>query len=79
MSKVIEKKILPKYFIEVQSGKKNFELRKDEDNIQEGDMLVLNEFNDGSSTGKSVIRRVTYVLRNVPEDGLQEGYCIIGF
>ena len=79
MSKVIEKKILPKYFIEVQSGKKNFELRKDEDNIQEGDMLVLNEFNDGSSTGRSVIRRVTYVLRNVPEYGLQEGYCIIGF
>lgn len=51
MSKAIEKKILPKYFTEVQSGKKNFELRKDEDNIQEGDMLVLNEFNDGSSTG----------------------------
>ena len=79
MSKVIEKKILPKYFIEVQSGKKNFELRKDEDNIQEGDILILNEFNNGSSTGKSVIRRVTYVLRNVPEYGLQEGYCIIGF
>ena len=79
MSKVIEKKILPQYFTEVQSGKKNFELRKDEDNIQEGDILVLNEFNDGSSTGRSVIRRVTYVLRNVPEYGLQEGYCIIGF
>lgn len=79
MSKVVEKKILPQYFQEVQSGKKNFELRKDEDNIQEGDILVLNEFNDGSSTGRSVIRRVTYVLRNVPEYGLQEGYCIIGF
>lgn len=79
MSKVVEKKILPQYFREVQSGKKNFELRKDEDNIQEGDILVLNEFNDGSSTGRSVIRRVTYVLRNVPEYGLQEGYCIIGF
>lgn len=79
MSKVVEKKILPQYFQEVQAGKKNFELRKDEDNIQEGDILVLNEFNDGSSTGRSVIRRVTYVLRNVPEYGLQEGYCIIGF
>lgn len=79
MSKVVEKKILPQYFQEVQSGKKNFELRKDEDNIQEGDVLVLNEFNDGSRTGRYVIRRVTYVLRNVPEYGLQEGYCIIGF
>lgn len=81
MSKVVTKKILPKYFIEVQAGRKNFELRKDEDDIQAGDILVLNEFNpaNGNSTGRSIKRRVTYVLRNVPGYGLQEGYCIIGF
>lgn len=79
--KTICKKILPKYFEAVQAGRKNFELRKDEDNVRVGDMLILEEFNpaDGSSTGKQIKRKVTYVLRNVPEYGLPPGYCIIGF
>ena len=81
MGKVISKKILPKYFSEVCEGRKNFEIRKDEDNFQAGDLLVLEEYNpaNGSRTGKKTIRRVTYVLRNVPEYGLMPGYCIIGF
>ena len=32
--KSIEKKILPKYFRAVRKEEKNFELRKDEDNVQ---------------------------------------------
>ena len=79
--KKFHKKILLEYFKEVQEGRKNFELRKDEDNIQVGDKLVLEEFNPatGSRTGRTVVRMVTYVLRDVPEYGLKEGYCIIGF
>ena len=43
---MISKKILPHYFWEVWDGNKNFELRKDEDDIQTGDELVLEEWKD---------------------------------
>ena len=78
MGKTINKKILPQYFEAVKDKRKNFELRKDEDNIQVGDTLVLNEW-DGAYTGRHVTRDVKYVLRNVPEYGLKDGYCIISW
>ena len=74
----VRKKILPEYFDAVQEYRKNFELRKDEDNIQVGDELILEEWN-GEYTGNYTWRKVTYVLRNVPEYGLKDGYCIIGW
>lgn len=76
--KTVRKKILPEYFQDVKSRKKNFEIRKDEDDIQPGDVLVLEEWN-GFYTGASLRRNVKYVLRNVPEYGLMPGYCIIGW
>lgn len=79
MRKYIEKKILPKYFIEVIKDNKHFEIRKDEDNAQVGDILVLKEWDDGKYTGNETVITITYVLRNVPEYGLQDGYCILGW
>lgn len=76
--KTVRKKILPEYFEAVQENRKKFELRKDEDNIQAGDELILEEWN-GEYTGRYTNRKVTYVLRNVPEYGLNDGYCIIGW
>lgn len=77
-SKRIEKKILPKYFEEVINGDKTFELRKDEDNILPGDFLVLREWSpDKGYSGRKATRYVSYILRNSPEYGLAEGYCII--
>lgn len=78
MSKIVYKKILPIYFEEVHKGNKDFELRKDEDNIQVGDRLVLNEYFEGCYTGQYIAKDVKYVLRNCPQYGLMEGYCIIG-
>ena len=75
---IIRKKILPEYFEAVQENRKKFELRKDEDNIQVGDELILEEWN-GEYTGRYTNRKVTYVLRNVPEYRLNDGYCIIGW
>lgn len=75
---IIRKKILPEYFEAVQENRKKFELRKDEDNIQVGDEIMLEEW-DGEYTGRYTSRKVTYVLRNVPEYGLNDGYCIIGW
>lgn len=81
--KIVKKKILPKYFMEVKNGNKLFEIRKDEDDIQVGDKLVLNEYDADDKfmphyTGESIFADVTYVLRNVPKYGLKDGYCIIG-
>lgn len=73
----ITKKILPKYFKDVVSGDKTFELREDSDNIAGGDILVLREWNGMRYTGAFTEHLVTYVLRNTPEYGLMDGYCII--
>lgn len=79
-TKIIRKKILPKYFLAVELGYKNFELRKDEDDIQVGDDIILCEWEeDKGYSGASIRKTVKYVSRNVPEYGLMEGYCIIGF
>lgn len=78
--KQIRKKILPQYFKEVCAENKRFELRKDEDDVQVGDELILEEWEpENGYTGEIALRPVTYVLRNVPQYGLMDGYCIIGF
>ena len=79
--KAIRKKILPIYFDAVESRQKNFEIRKDDDDVQVGDKLVLGEWDEEFHwfTGRFVTRKVKYVLRNVPEYGLKEGCCIIGW
>lgn len=78
--KQVRKKILPIYFEQVCWENKHFELRKDEDDVQVGDELILEEWEpDKGYTGNIALRSVTYVLRNMPEYGLMDGYCIIGF
>lgn len=79
ITKYIEKKILPEYFRAVKERRKNFEIRRDEDNIQVGDILILAEWDWDHYTGEKISRKVKYVLRNVPEYGLKDGYCVIGW
>lgn len=74
-----ELKILPKYYDAVISGIKTFELRRDDRDFQVGDWIVLREWSDGEYTGRETAYGITYVLRNVPDYGLQEGYCIINW
>lgn len=74
-----EMKILPQYFRDVSSGIKTFELRKDDRNVQAGDILLLKEWTGAEYTSKELRVGVTYVLRDCPQYGLAEGYCIIGF
>lgn len=76
--KTVRKKIAPEYFKAVRAREKNFEIRLDEDDIQVGDLLILNEW-DGYYTGEGVRRYVKYVLRHRPDLGLMPGYCIIGW
>lgn len=71
-------KIIPQYFKDVKSGRKRFEVRIDDRNYQPGDMFILREWN-GEYTGEYRIGIIQYVLRNCPEFGLMEGYCIFGW
>ena len=73
----IEKKVLPQSYKEVRTHRKMFELRKDEDNIQVGDILILREWDGEKYTGGMTRREVTYILRDCPQYGLMDGYCIL--
>ncbi|MBS7050950.1 MAG: DUF3850 domain-containing protein [Ruminococcus sp.] len=79
MGKIVEKKILPEYFNEVIHDRKKIEIRKDEDNLQIGDAVVLREWDGGKYTGRETGIRIIYILRNVPEYGLMPGYVIFGW
>lgn len=59
----IEKKIWPKYFQEILSGKKTFELRLNDFGIDEGDLLILKEWNPAikNYTGREIEKEVGYV------------------
>lgn len=73
-------KTWPEYFKDIESGKKNFELRKFDRPYQVGDRLLLQEFNsvDNGYTGKELEFRISYLLHNCPEFGLKKGFCILG-
>lgn len=51
MRKYIEKKILPEYYRAVYYGEKTFEIRKDEDDIQVDDVVLLREYDGKEYTG----------------------------
>ncbi len=72
-------KTWPKFFAEVLEGRKTFELRRDDRGFKVGDTLNLQEWNPetGAFTGCSTRRRVTYLVRDVPEFGLKPGFVIM--
>lgn len=77
----ITKQVKPEYFKEIRNFHKEFILSKDVDNVQVGDKIVIQEYNDKKNeiTGKEFDAIVTYVMRNAQNYGLMPGYCIIGW
>lgn len=69
-----ELKILPEYFEAVVSGDKRFEIRKNDRNYQKGDILRLNEYQDGQYTGDVHVVEITYIT----DYAQQEGYVVLG-
>lgn len=59
----IEKKTWPPYFQEVLDGKKTFDLRLNDFEVKEGDILVLREWDPKTKdyTGRVVEKKVGYV------------------
>lgn len=73
--KVHQIRIGTAFFDDVCSGKKSFELRKNDRGYEQGDILEMMEFTNGRYTGRSVKVLVTYILEDFA--GLKEDYCIM--
>ena len=72
-----ELKIHPEHYRNVVLGLKKVEIRKNDRNYQERDLLILNEFDPktGRYTGDQVIRKVNFIINDVP--GLEPGYVVL--
>ena len=69
-------KILPEHFDDVISGRKTFEVRRNDRDFHVGDLLALNE-HDGvfGFTGRSCLVRTDYILSDVKY--CKPGYVIL--
>lgn len=61
------------------SNIKHFEIRKDDNDYQVGDFLIFEEWENEEYLGRNTGFKIEYILRNCPEKGLMNGYCIIGW
>lgn len=85
---IIRKKILPEYFDAIVSGKKKYELRLNDFEINEGDIILLEEKDPITKelTGRTIEKTVSYVGKFKvdelfwPEEEIKEkGLQIISF
>ncbi len=62
---IIKKKTWPKYFQAILDGKKNYELRLADWECNEGDTLLLKEWDPETKryTGREVSKKIKYVAR----------------
>lgn len=72
-----ELKIHPKHYKDVLLGLKKIEIRLNDRNYQERDLLILNEWDPKTEryTGSQVIRKVDYIVSDVP--GLNPDYVAL--
>jgi len=71
---VIKKKIWPEYFEFVKSGRKKVEVRLADFDIQEGDTLILEEWDPEKKeyTGRKIEKQVNYVWKLNMDDFKQK-------
>ena len=67
--KTHELKILPEYFEAVTSGRKKFEIRKNDRDYKVGDRLYLREWNGENFTGDSYKAEITYITDYMQKNG----------
>lgn len=72
---VHELKTAKTYFELADQGIKSFELRFDDRDFLVGDTLILKEFHKKQLTGRTLEKKIKYILRNYK--GLQSGYVIL--
>ena len=81
--KLHELKIKHEYLVEVATGVKTFELRKNDRDYQVGDLIrfdIKESIFDSTRDiyiDKDTLYKITYVLKDVPQYGLDKDYCIL--
>ena len=78
MPRIHEIKCLPKYFEETASGRKGFEIRKNDRGYKVGDLLAMNEYDGEKYTGRALLLKVDYMMD--PNDVMTcgQGYVVMG-
>lgn len=76
LNRIHQIRLAAMYYDDVASGKKSFELRKNDRDYKVGDTLEMQEFKDGRFMGRIIRAKIVYMLENYT--GLEEGYCILG-
>ena len=74
--KTHEVKLVASWWNDITSGKKRFELRKNDRGYKVGDKLLMQEYAAGAFTGRTIMADITYMLEEYT--GLTEGYAILG-
>ena len=74
--KVHDVKLGTTFFDDVKTGRKTFELRKNDRGYKKGDTIVMHEYKDGTTTGRTIEKKIVYMLEDFT--GLEDGYCILG-
>ena len=69
-------KTMPQFFDDVRSEKKTFEVRFNDRDFHEGDILHLQEYNGTELTGWEIRANVTYVLDD--PRFCKEGFVVMG-
>ncbi|EOS7906096.1 DUF3850 domain-containing protein [Enterococcus hirae] len=72
--KIHELKILPEYFEAVTSGRKQFEIRKNDRDYKGNDLLILREWTGESYTGDLYKAEITYITDYMQKNG----YVVLG-
>ena len=81
--KLHELKIKHEYLVEVTMGRKMFELRKNDRDYQVGDLIRFIDIKKDNTGGCDIyideddLYKITYVLKDVPQYGLDKDYCIL--
>lgn len=70
-----ELKIHPQYFKAVESGRKYWEIRKNDRDFKVGDEVLLREWDNTRYSGEEILAEITYMLDD-KFAGLAEGYVV---
>jgi len=74
-----ELKTWPQQFLEIMNRVKEFEVRRNDRDFQEGDILFLREWDPETEqyTGRNVTCHVTHFLAG-DQFGIKHGFCVMG-
>lgn len=68
-------KLAKMFFDDMQTGKKPFDLQKNDREYQLGDIIEYREMDNGEPTGRILEKEIIYILEGFA--GLTEGWCIL--